>query len=132
LILSTVPLWTKQKLKHITRKHQKDWYPIIKKIFKEPEPESDTKPETEKEKLIQKTVDDLSSLNTINIYIIGTAPLAQLARKHRHKIFAITIANIKKALALKKHTDFVIKVPACYYEDLVVFLQKETDKLVEY
>jgi len=42
------------------------------------------------------------------------------------------MANIEKALAPKKHTDSVTKVPACYHEDLVVFLQKEADKLVEH
>jgi len=42
------------------------------------------------------------------------------------------MANIKKALALKKHTNFATKVPVCYYEDLVVFLWKEANKLVEH
>ena len=67
-------------------------------------------------------MDNLSSFNTIDICIIRAAPLAQLARKHRHEIFAVTIANIKKALAPKKYTNSATKVPACYYKDLVVFL----------
>ena len=58
--------------------------------------------------------------------------LAELTRKHRYKIFAVTITDIKKALAPKKHIDSVTKVPACYYKDLIVFSQKEVDKLVEY
>jgi len=77
-------------------------------------------------------MDNLSSLNTIDICIIKTALLAQLARKHRYKIFAITMANIKKALAPKKHTDPTTKIPACYHEDLVVFSQKEANKLVKH
>ena len=44
----TIPPWTKQKLKHVTQKYQKNWYPTMKRILKKPEPESDTEPETEK------------------------------------------------------------------------------------
>ena len=77
-------------------------------------------------------MDNLSSLNIIDICIIEAALLARLARKHRHEIFVITIADIEKVLAPKKYTDFAIKVPACYHEDLVVFLWKEVDKLVEH
>ena len=41
------------------------------------------------------------------------------------------MANIKKALALKKHTDPAIKVPIEYYNYLDIFLQKEANKLLE-
>jgi len=37
-------------------------------------------------------------------------------------IFAVIIADIKKALAPKKHTNPAIKVPVCYYKHLEVFL----------
>ena len=47
-------------------------------------------------------------------------------------IFVIIIANIKKVLVLKKHTNPVIKVLVCYYKHLDIFLRKEADKLVEY
>jgi len=47
-------------------------------------------------------------------------------------IFAVIIANIKKALALKKYIDPTMKVLVCYYKYLEVFLQKEANKLVEY
>ena len=130
MILSIIPPQTKQKLKHVTQKHQKDWYPTIKRILEEPKPESDT--EAEEKEPTQETADDLSSLNTIDICIIGAALLARLARKHRHEIFAVTMADIEKALALKKHTDPATKVPACYHEDLVVFSQKEANKLAEH
>jgi len=30
--------------------------------------------------------------------------------------------NIKKALVIKKYTDFVIKIPVYYYKNLNVFL----------
>jgi len=42
------------------------------------------------------------------------------------------MANIKKALVLKKHTNPAIKVLVCHYKYLEVFLQKEANKLVEY
>ena len=81
---------------------------------------------------MQETVDDWNLFNTIDICIIKATLLAQLAKKHKYTIFAVTIADIKKALALKKYTDPTTKVPVCYYEDLVVFSQKETNKLVEH
>jgi len=74
----------------------------------------------------------LSSLNTLDIYIIRVTLLARLAKKPKYIIFAVTIANIKKALALKKHTNPAIKVPVYYYKNLEVFSQKEANKLVEY
>ena len=42
------------------------------------------------------------------------------------------MADIKKALALKKYTNPAIKVLVYYYKDLVIFLRKEADKLAEY
>ena len=67
-------------------------------------------------------MDDLNKLNTLDIYIIGATPLAQLARKPKYIIFTVIMANIKKALALKKHTDSAIKVLVEYYKYLDVFL----------
>jgi len=42
------------------------------------------------------------------------------------------MADIKKALVLKKHTNPAIKVLVCYYKHLEVFLRKEANKLVEH
>ena len=47
-------------------------------------------------------------------------------------IFAVIIADIKKALVLKKYTDFIIKVLVYYYKHLDIFLQKEANKLAEH
>ena len=47
-------------------------------------------------------------------------------------IFAIIIADIKKALALKKRTDPATKVLAVHYKYLDIFSRKEANKLVEY
>ena len=41
------------------------------------------------------------------------------------------MANIKKALALKKHTNPATKVLVEYYKYLDIFLQKEANKLPE-
>jgi len=42
------------------------------------------------------------------------------------------MADIKKALALKKYTDPTIKVLVEYYKQLDIFLRKEANKLLEY
>ena len=47
-------------------------------------------------------MDDLNKLDTLDIYIIRATLLARLAIKPKYIIFAIIIADIKKALALKK------------------------------
>jgi len=54
--------------------------------------------------------------------MIGTTLLIQLTKKPEYTIFAITMADIKKALALKKHIDFAMKVPVEYYKYLDVLL----------
>ena len=64
--------------------------------------------------------------------MIGAILLIQLAKKPKYMIFAIIIANIKKALILKKHTNPTIKVLVCYYKHLNIFLQKEANKLVKH
>ena len=47
-------------------------------------------------------------------------------------IFTVIIANIKKALVLKKHTDPAIKVLVCHYKYLDIFSQKKANKLAEH
>ena len=42
------------------------------------------------------------------------------------------MANIEKALILKKYTNFVIKVLVYYYKYLDIFSRKEANKLAEY
>ena len=67
-------------------------------------------------------MDNLNELDTLDIRIIGVTPLAQLAKKPEYTIFAITMADIKKALALKKHTNPVAKVLVNYHKYLDIFL----------
>jgi len=56
----------------------------------------------------------------------------QLTKKPEYIIFTVTIANIKKALVLKKHTNPAIKVLVEYHNRLEVFLWKEANKLLEH
>ena len=67
-------------------------------------------------------MDDLNKLNTLDICIIGATPLARLAKKPEYTIFAVIMADIKKALVLKKHTNPAIKVLVEYYKYLDIFL----------
>ena len=64
--------------------------------------------------------------------MIGATPLARLAKKPKYTIFAVTIADIDKALVLKRHTDPAAKVLLEYYKHLIAFSQKEADKLAEH
>ena len=64
--------------------------------------------------------------------MIRVTLLVCLARKPKYMIFAVIMADIKKALVLKKYTNPAIKVLVEYYKNLDVFLWKEADKLVEY
>ena len=47
-------------------------------------------------------------------------------------IFTVIIADIDKALVLKRYTDPAAKVLLKYYKYLIIFLWKEANKLVEY
>ena len=67
-------------------------------------------------------MDDPNKPNTLDICIIGATPLARLARKPEYTIFTVIIADIKKALALKKYTNPAIKVLVEYYKYLDIFL----------
>ena len=67
-------------------------------------------------------MDDPNKLNTLDVYIIRATPLVRLARKPKYIIFAVIMANIKKALALKKYTNPAIKVLVEYYKYLDIFL----------
>ena len=42
------------------------------------------------------------------------------------------MADIEKALVLKKYTNSAIKVLVCYYKHLNIFSRKKANKLVEY
>jgi hypothetical protein len=67
-------------------------------------------------------MDNLNKLDTLDICIIRATPLARLAKKPEYIIFAVIIADIKKALALKKYTNPAIKVLVEYYKYLDIFL----------
>ena len=58
----------------------------------------------------------------MDIRIIGAISLARLAKKYGHEIFAVIMADIEKALVLKKYTNPAIKVLIEYYKHLILFL----------
>ena len=75
------------------------------------------------------TESELTSAPEMDIYSIGAAPFLRSARRHDHEIFAVTMADIDKALAIKEHTDPATKVPTEYHDLLHVFSRREADKL---
>jgi hypothetical protein len=66
----------------------------------------------------------------IDIYHISSALFITLACQPNHKIYAISIANINKALKPKVHTNPTTKVPADYHNLLYVFSQTKANKLL--
>ena len=67
-------------------------------------------------------MDNLNKPDTLDVCIIRATPLVRLAIKPKYIIFAVIIADIKKALVLKKHTNPAIKVLVEYYKYLDIFL----------
>ena len=67
-------------------------------------------------------MDSQSSLDALDIHIIRTTPLAQLTKKPKYTIFAVIMADIKKALAPKKYINPATKVPAKHHKYLNAFL----------
>ena len=64
--------------------------------------------------------------------MIRVTPLTRLTRKPKYTIFAVIIADIKKALVPKKYTNPAAKVPVDYHKYLDIFSQKEANKLAEH
>ena len=54
--------------------------------------------------------------------MIGATLLVWLAKKPKYMIFVVIMADIKKALALKKYTNPAAKVLVDYYKYLDIFL----------
>jgi len=73
--------------------------------------------------------DSLKSQLKLNIYYIGAALFISLARKRGYEIYAISITNINKALAKKKHTNPLTKVSSKYHDLIDVFSRENSDKL---
>jgi len=54
--------------------------------------------------------------------MIGAILLVWLAKKLKYTIFIVIMADIKKALALKKYINFVMKALVEHYKHLDIFL----------
>jgi hypothetical protein len=66
----------------------------------------------------------------MDIYHIGSALFMTLAWRPKHETFAVSIANINKALSTKTYTNPKVKVPLDYHNLLHVFSQAEANKLL--
>lgn len=109
-------------------RHQHDhWLPKMNRQLNESEPKPEPKPEPESEP--DPNVEPDAQLD---ICLLKAETLTQLARRPDHEIFAITIADIDKALAKKKYTDPATKVPVEYHSFLRNFSRQEADKLPEH
>ena len=69
---------------------------------------------------------------SLEICQIEAESFYMLAQKHNHKIFAITMVDIEKALNSKPYIDSWSLVPEEYHNLLDIFDKKNTDKLPLY
>jgi hypothetical protein len=113
------------KLKHVLRQRHDHWLPKMKRQLHELTYDSDS----DYTLSTDDQDDSLKSQPKLDIYCIGAAPFMSLARKRGYKICAVSIANINKALAVKKHTDPLTKVPPEYHDLIDVFSRENSDKL---
>jgi hypothetical protein len=127
------------------RRHD-DWNYSYTRALTTPEPEPEPTPESEPEPEYEDRSDAAkpsrhgpyrlkhsSKIDSeMDIYAIGAVPLTRLARKPGHEIFAITIADIDKALAPKKYTNPRTKLPKEYYNYLDVFSRDRSNVLPEH
>ena len=79
-------------------------------------------PCTPKEKVVRPE-------SSMDIRMIGPAPIAHLARRPGHQVFVASMKDIEKALAPKKKVDVLSKLPSEYHEFASLFSQEEADKL---
>ena len=117
------------KLKHVPRQRREHWLLKIKRQLNEliPEPNHDSDLDYI---LSQDDQDNTLELQPkLDIYCIGAAPFISLARKRGYEICAVSIADINKELAVKKHTNPLTKVPSEYHDLIDVFLRENLDQL---
>ena len=66
-------------------------------------------------------------IRALNIYIIKAALYYLLNKRTNYEYFIISLRDIDKALEVKKEIDFIIILPAKYYNFFDIFLRKESD-----
>ena len=64
--------------------------------------------------------------------MISAAAFAIYSRKKNHKLLAISLKDIKKALSNKPRSNLVTLLPKYYYNFLDVFSRADSDKLTEH
>ena len=68
-------------------------------------------------------------IKPFEIYMIWAAPFILLVRKWDHKIFAITMEDIKKVLKLKQYINPWLLIPEKYYNIINKFKKWFIDQL---
>jgi hypothetical protein len=71
-------------------------------------------------------------MKPFEIYIIQAAPFILLVKKRDHKIFIVTIKDIKKVLKLKQYINPWPFVPEEYHNIINEFEKRFTDQLPLY
>lgn len=107
-----------------------DWQHELKAMhYAASAPDSEDEPEPDTDLSFEET---LPSNYELDICAIGAAPFARLTRRKDMEIFAVSLADIEKALAEKTHTDPKSKLPREYWSHLDVFSRQKADQLPEH
>ena len=69
------------------------------------------------------------SEHTLNICMVGAAPITCLAQRKNHQLFVTSVKAIKEALALWEAVDVLAKLPREYHEFATLFFWEESNKL---
>jgi hypothetical protein len=68
-------------------------------------------------------------MKPLEIYIIQAAPFILLTKKQDHKIFIVTMEDIKKVLKLKQYINPQPLIPKEYYNIINKFKKRFIDQL---
>jgi hypothetical protein len=80
-------------------------------------------------RVCNRTVEEDQKLDCTSISAVGFSALARRSKKDNIQIFSASLADIEKALTLKKRIDPRTKLPKHYHKLLDVFDHPESDKL---
>ena len=110
----------------MTRQRHDHWLPKMRRQLSEPDPP----PDVETDITLPETNNELKSQPQLDIYSIGAVTLISLAWRG-YEMCAVSMADINKALAEKKHTDPATKVPPEYHDLLEVFSCEDLNVLLK-
>ena len=67
--------------------------------------------------------------SSLNICMVGAAPITRLAQRKNHQLFVTSLKNIEKALASQEAINILIKLLREYYEFTILFFWEKFNKL---